>query len=155
MVPTSVQSISDPVERTRAYMDSVATRWQAVRNLDPPLTESQFWLDTAEWEAYYQLRRGGMFGITAADWQGAWKDTEQWDQILSGYEAKFLGQASGPNVPIKPGAVQPPPPTSTTEPQKPTDATSWIRANLDVLAFGVLALAGGVALWWELNRDAR
>lgn len=143
MVPTSVQTITDPVERTRAYMDSIATRWQVLRNTNPPLTESQFWLDTSEWEAYYQLRRGGMFGINANDWQEAWDDTAHWDEILSGYELKFLGKPSGTDAPTKPGAVDPSKekdldPNGTIAAAR---AFPWLEVGAVVL---VVAIAGGL-----------
>lgn len=144
MVPASIQSVTDPVERTRLYMDSVATRWQAVRNTQPSLLHSQFWLDTAAWEAYYQLRRGGEFGIQESDWQDAWNDTVHWDEILTGYELKYLGATPGANAPTKPGAVDPSGEKPGLDPNGTIAAAKafpWLEVGAVVL---VVAVAGGL-----------
>lgn len=140
MVPANVAAITDPVERTRAYMDAIAVRWQVLRNLQPPATESQFWLDTAAWEAYYQLRRGGAFGITSADWQGAWSDSEQWDQKLTAYEGKFLAEVPPGPLPPKPGL--PEPTSSSSSSSKPFP---WELA----VGLGLVVLVGGL-IYWEI-----
>lgn len=151
MVPADVQSITDPVERTRAYMDAVDIRWQALRAMNPPATESQFWLDFAAWEAYYQLRRGGMFGITAADYQGAWDDTSVFDSKLEKYELDFLtlgpgggGVPSGP-LPPKPGLPQP-------QPQGPSQAEQAAKKFpwLEVGAVALVAVVAGALVYSEI-----
>lgn len=142
MVPADVQSITDPVERTRAYMDAVDIRWQALRAMNPPATQAQFWMDFAAWEAYYQLRRGGMFGITAADWQGAWDDTTVFDSKLEKYELEFLslgpgggtGVPSGP-LPTKPG--QPRPPQGPSEAEQAAKKFPWLEVGGVLLVVAV------------------
>ena len=142
--PTNILDVSDPVERTRLYMDWVEARWQALRALNPSVTESQFWLDLAAWEAYYQLRRGGEFGIQESDWQGAWSDTEAFDAKAQQYEGQFAapGPVGGGSLPPKPGLPEPTSSSSSSPPAKPFP---WEL----VAGLGAVALIGAL-IYWEI-----
>lgn len=142
MVPADVQNITDPVERTRAYMDAVDIRWQALRAMNPPSTESQFWLDFAAWEAYYQLRRGGIFGINASDWQGAWDDTVVFDSKLEKYELDFLSlPGGGTTIPPKPGQQRPP--TGPSEAESAAKKFPWVEVGV----VGAVLVVVGLLAW--------
>jgi hypothetical protein len=141
--PSNIASVADPVQRTRLYMDWIEARWEALRALNPSVTESQFWLDLAAWQAYYQLRRGGEFGINDSDWQGAWSDTEAFEQKAAQYEAKFgppIGGGLPPPLPPKPGLPEPVGPSSSSSSSKPWELAAGL---------GAIVLIGAL-IYWEI-----